>query len=694
MEIEFSTRALNAAKRQAESIAARAHNYYTVSVNNPAKKSWQQLASFLGISIDDIFTRNPFNYDQVKLWTRFYIDSTEKRLVAELEGQGLKRTTDIALLKDIKSLTTFGNFTLLLEQQAVYDAITRDFFVTKVTRAAYNDGKTGAGKTVLATAIIDYMYKNNLLPKKIVSYARIMVITPKSVMESWSRHIEIAGYGSKLGTEIIVTSYSQLTATYGKVFLSESEDPYTEKIVTKWNPALVPDLVILDEGHKLKNESQQTAAILALLTTVANPPYSLWLSATPFTVVNNIRAFAIATRATLLGMQITPDNFKQFAALITDEPSKPNKAAAKRVREILGNYIYSFPKSKWKHKAINSVKMVSFKRDFDKQLYQSAYERYLEKCSKLGKNTKFGKFERYVALQQFRVASEPLRGEQMAELAHEIVQSGKASPVIGTAFRSTIVRVVFRLAELGYTRKDISIIWGGKEEIKADLVLTDQEIQSLLTKPARGEELTPLDIKRIKTTLMFREDKLSYQEANDDITRARHNKLFEWGLMGAQNANVRQKEIDAFQEGESKICLFTLAAGGVGLSLDHWKESLKPRIGFFTPTYNGEEIKQALGRLPRRLTLSDTYQFIVGLRDTVEEDHVMPKLDLKLQCISTITGTDDDLIDFENAGQLTSKTIRSLNEAEKDAEKPEAQLQDDGDDDEPLDENVDDDKDL
>lgn len=145
--------------------------------------------------------------------------------------------------------------------------------------------------------------------------------------------------------------------------------------------------------------------------------------------------------------------------------------------------------------------------------------------------------------------------------------------------------------------------------------------------------------------------------------------------MGSQTPNQRQLEIDRFQNGDSKVCIFTLAAGGVGLSLDHWHAKLLPRVGYFTPTYSGPEFQQALGRLPRRMTLSDTYQFIVGMLGTIEETHVMPLIDKKLRCIAEITNSDYSLIDFHKAKVVELDRVRSLEEAVKDSDNEKTQMQ-------------------
>jgi hypothetical protein len=604
------------------------------------------------------------------------LDSTDSNVLKAEKAQ-------VSAVKDITTFTTFGEFTLLPEQQACTDAIIRDFFILQKHKAGLQDGRTGSGKTPVALALIRKALDSGEIEKGFYVFP-IIIFCPVGLMEHWYRHLERGGMGKYIGNTITVLPYSGLSSSQGSVYIQEEVvfDAYTnqERTVLKWNPALVPYLVVYDECHRLNNDSYQTKAILALQR-AANPPYSLWMSATPFVTVNNTRAFVIATGARLLDMRITEDNFSQFAGLICNEPAKPNLAAAKRLRELLGPFIYSMPKVKWDHKAINAVILVDFKSEADRACYIAAYTEYLEKCQLLGKNTDFGRFEQFVALGQFRKKVEPFRMDQIVDKCHEHIQSGKISPVVGVAFRDSIIRGVDRAIELGYKREDISLIWGGKDEIKTKLVLSDAEFNEVFKKSAAGEELSKLDVRRIEETLRFKTEKASYDEKSDSDTVKRLQRLSNFGLMGAQTPNQRQLEIDRFQSGKSKMCFFTLAAGGIGLSLDHAYPYLKPRIGYFTPTYSGPEFQQALGRLPRRLTLSDTYQFIVGMLGTVEESHVMPLIDKKLRCIAEITNSDYSLIDFHKA-KVVDLSIRSVAQATTDADDEKTQIHNIGDSDE------------
>ena len=685
------------AKTQAQSMVASVLVYCQTKSWNV---TWADIEARFGLSIPDIFKKSKCDITSIKYgWGAWYVSTVAERLKESPQPAAEKTVLRIYELKGVKDRVRWkradagddATCYLAPEQEAVYRSIVRDMFEQNKVFAAYNDGATGSGKTVLGVAIVKYIIENNLISKSpwIHGFGPILIVCPKGIKTIWERHCIEAGLENYLNSTIIITSYSALVSSYGHAFIKEvpdKSDPTGMRTRYKWNLACIPYFVILDEAHKLNRDSKQTKIFISLFE--ENLPIqvrSLWLSATPWTVVDHIKAFAIATRKSLLGITATSANFPQFARLITSEPSKPSVAAAKRIRELFAPNIYSFPRVKWAHKAINLTYLVDFQSDHDREIYETAYTRFLERCKKLGRGTNFGRFEAGIALMQFRVACEPLRMMQIVDICHEYV--GKYAPVIGCAFLSSVVKAVFRLIEKGYKREDVSIIIGGKGDIKPEYVLTAEQMNELIRKSARGEELTKRDLKCLETTIAFREDQLLYNERlpgedrsiSDARTAERHRKLREFGILGRQTVEKRQIEIDRFQRGESKICIFTLAAGGVGLSLDQSNSNLLPRIGFFTPTYSGAEFRQALGRCLRRFTLSDVVQYIVGIRGTVEETHVLPLIEEKLKCLARVTDTDYDIVNTLMNPEVLEKyklgDLRTAEQAKADAENLDTQIQ-------------------
>jgi len=643
-ELEISQRQLKEAKRSAELLASRAKNLYATD----QVTDWASLARRLGVEIPTPITALEWTYASISTFCTYWVQGFEARLRCQLEGASVTKTVD----KVADIVETWGKVELFPEQQSVVDAVRREFFIKGTTKAGLQDGTTGSGKTYIVGGLLAECIKNGRHNVNL-PFAQYLILTPKTVVEHYRRVMRAFGLGPYLDNLIIITSYSQLSAQYGALFVKEEYDAIRDQTKLIWSPVLIPYLAVFDECHRLANDGTfQTRAILALQK--ASPsPYQLFMSATPFVTVNSAKLFVIATRARFMSMTVTEDNFKNFAGLITREPQKPNLAAAKRLRDILSPHIFSLPRVKWPHKAINRVHLYDFANEADRDIYQSAYERYLENCHKAGKNTNFGRFEAFVALGQFTKTVEPLRIEQIVRDMLAANATGKAA-VLGVAYRESVLKSVYLLNQRGIPREKISVIWGGKRGFKTDMLMSDEDIEKLMSKMGQGEELTKRELRCLRETIDHRTDRIMYNETKEQ-QELRLRKYEELDLAGTQSADQRQVEIDRFQTGGSLICIFTIAAGGVGLSLDHSSPILKPREVRVTPVWSGPGFKQALGRCVRRATLSDTVQYICYMAGTVEETNVAPAVDLKLKCIDTLTNSNFDPIDI-----LSKKSIEKL----------------------------------
>lgn len=83
--------------------------------------------------------------------------------------------------------------------------------------------------------------------------------------------------------------------------------------------------------------------------------------------------------------------------------------------------------------------------------------------------------------------------------------------------------------------------------------------------------------------------------------------------------NVRQANVDAFQEDKQRVILVNIASGGAGLSL-HDLNGLHPRLAIISPSYSAVLMRQATGRVWRDDAKTKSIQKIVFVADTVEED--------------------------------------------------------------------------
>ncbi len=649
--IEIPKRALHQAQSNATIQCAQIKNKY----GKPnGYNTWDGLTKLLAIDVPTTFSSRPCNYSTIIEFADFWAQSYKVRLeVAQEQSTAAKvkiTTGDITKAQ----CTTFGSVTLYPEQEALFRRIYKDIFVDRISSAILQDGETGSGKSfigafLIAQHIADGALDTNKYPLRMLPNQYI-IFTPKNVVEQYKRVLEAVGLGKYVRTRAIyVTSYSMLPTLEGRVLCAEEEDMVTDNTVMKWNGMSRPLCVIWDECQKLNNwKTYQTRAAQACAAQ-SKDTIHIFMSATPFEKVNDSYTVTRAIGRPLLGININSEqSFKAFASMVDPtDPAKPNQAALKRLREILGPYIYSLPRAKWPHKQLNSTLIIDFDSDKARATYERAYDDYLEVCKKTGKNTEFGEFAKFIALGKFRQASEPLRAPFLARKVIDNYRSGKVATVIGTAFKESIIRIAFALVEAGIPRDKIAIIWGGGKQVRQEDIMTQQEIDEILTAVSTGKGRTPTkrDFKRMQETLYYTQERLAYGETAEEQSY-RHLKLSELRLTGTQSANQRQKEIDAFQSGSAVICLFTLASGGVGLSLDKDKSHLLPRECYFTPVWNGKEFKQALGRTVRRASLADSRQYVCFLRGTVEEHHVAPLLDTKLRCIAEITNRNFDVFDL------------------------------------------------
>lgn len=695
---QISPRVLKEAKRQAELNAQRMNTFF----QRRLLRSWEDIEKHFSLKVDSLFKSKEFNFANFSTFREVYKNSVEARLVASTDTHRDKVQEKILIDKNV---STFGDVTLFPEQEGCFKAIRDALFIKRTAKAAYQDGTMGSGKTYIAAALLAWkIHVQGALKDPLLSLKPhpFMIFTPKGVVEHWKRILEAYGLGEYVAKrKIYVFSNGEFTTDIGDMFCPLIEDDITGDVHYEWNPVLTPDFGILDEAHNyIRPETARTQRILAMIYAMrkSRPPGSvLFMSATPGEKVNDFRTFAIAVDTDFMGFRVNADTFKQFASMLDKEPNKPNREAMKRARNVLSPFIFSIPYVKPKFKAINTVWVVDFLSDGHRKIYSSAHERYVEACRKSGKNTAWGRFQVFIELNNYRKTVEPLRAGHLAARAAENYHSGKLATAIGCAFKETVAETVFQLVDrYNISRDHISIVWGGKRQYKTEDLLTREEIDKILREG--GLERLIADralLKRVRLTLRYLQDQHEHEES-PEMQAHRHQRLYDLGLLGKQGDNARQIEIDKFQDGSSRICIFTLASGGVGLSFDRDKESLLPREGLFTPVYNGKEFQQVLGRLVRRASLSDAIQRIVMMKGTVEEYHVAPILDEKLKCIAEITNRNFDIIDLlQRDAPSVAPKLRNIDQASIDAEKDDTIVTDfidkkDDEDEDDDDENIDD----
>jgi len=615
-----------------------------------------------------------------------YVKNTEQRLLASFDSQTNRRKL---ILADQSSCRKIGKYTLFREQEPVVAAVI-SYLYKNNGRLAVIPAGTGAGKTQLACGVIQHIINSNILNTLPIPLPRpILWFTVKNAVHQTKQRIVDCGFGDLLETSIFVLPYSALTSSFGRQCLLDEytvTDPYTGELSTayRYKPMALGYLVILDECHCLAREdSLRTKAIKALDLAAKDFPILntkfLALSATIAEKVNDGRVITCIAGVKYQGTTIDWDNFNiSFAKQLTQDPAAPSKESIKRLFAAWSEIVFEPPYIKWPSKAINLIKFYEFRNAADQAFVEAAVDRYIERISQLGRDTPSDLAMQRIALLQLRKSIEPCRSELMVDDMVADVAAGNTA-LCGTGFTGTIIRSVFYLQDTyNVPRSQISVIWGGRGDPRPKKILTPAELIEL----ACSADQTPATLRLLQQQLDWQEDRLLFGDESATAQDSRHLRLKSLGLIGVQSQEIRQLEIDKFQSGQARYCFFTMASGGTGLSFEHSDSRQAPRIGRYTPIYNAKEFVQALGRAPRRNSISDTIQYICLLAGTLEETHVAPRLDKKLQSLGAglSSSTKDDI--FNSLLELSASDFkkqvhtlaRSLEQARADAENDDTQL--------------------
>lgn len=645
-------------------------------------KEWGHVA-FYGPTVSADWAKRECSYAFVLAFLADWVNRTEERM---MEAYNVVATGGAVKLKIDKSAPVWriGDVTLFPEQAALANAMWES-----KERYVYSVDEPGAGKTYAFLGLVDKFIKSGALdkPENIWRLVPILILSPATVVEQTKRVFVEAGYGKLLGTKIHVQSYNflQTAAARGRMW-KDIENIQTGQYEIRWTLPYVPLLLICDEAHRLMNlDTEITRIMIPLLQQTR----AFGFTATPADTLEKLRTLLIANRTQFDG--ITANDAAEADKLIRrfdTNPHLPNVTAMARIREVVvGKYLYSMPKVKWPFRARNRNIVTDFACEADREYYRNALVRYQEKCRQLRKKTsKNNRFAKAVAVNEFRRAVEPLRAPFIVDRILHNWRTGTKATIVGCAYKETMIRIAFLLDEAGFpVEKEAAFIWGAVKRFKPELVYTQEEIKAILKKIAENpfESIDKTTEIRLRESIRFHEDRIINQETAEQQT-ARHARLKELGLFGGQTRLQRQRQIDKFQQGAGcALAMFTLAAGGTGLSLHHNSVRQLPRETYLTPTYNGPEIKQALGRGARRTSLSDTDQYLCWMRGTVEESEVAPRIDAKLHCLAELTNRNFDITDLleSEVNPLQPTRLRTFEEIAAAEGDNNNQLVDTGDDD-------------
>ena len=133
---------------------------------------------------------------------------------------------------------------------------------------------------------------------------------------------------------------------------------------------------------------------------------------------------------------------------------------------------------------------------------------------------------------------------------------------------------------------------------------------------------------------------------------------------GGQSIEERELNIANFQSNKHKIIICIMQAGGVGISL-HDIHGGHQRMSLISPTWSGQDIKQALGRIHRAGSQTPAIQKIVYCAETYEE-RLLDIINKKIKNIDAIN--DRDLIE-DKYDSLALEELDGIESAMGDGEK-------------------------
>ena len=529
---------------------------------------------------------------------------------------------------------------------------------------------TGKGKSWIAAGLALWLQKHD--PSKFCNFLGlfppILIITKKSVVLDFRDTLKKLGLES-VGLAVDVWSYNEVFSNKNRNFFKEEvvnifgQD--TKVIRFNLPSQAAPRLIILDECQEIKKEkSKRTKYLDAFLQF----PDIKWVftSATPAVTVWDTMFMTLAMRLNYGARPLTRETFPEFARTLTlgADPRSANAAALERWGAAIGDRFVKPPGDPQKVKALNKVKLFEITDPINQNMLKNAMKNYLESLERTGRSID-PQGQVMVAFMVMARAAELATVDTWVADTIEAHRQGYA-PVIAIRFVETLKELVMKLCDSEYfksknlTQKKISLIWGGNREIKLEDLLPENRAAEIAVKmgmwildnpdEARKPKAEDIGITKEEFSAFHKGIKYTseriFREMTKDAFAMRNEKLREMKLHN-QNQNERHENVQAFLNGETEFCIYTLSSGGTGISLDHRYIHTKPRKVMSTMTYWAEEFAQALGRCVRITTLTDTTQEIYVPEGTILSDHMAPKLARKLKSVDAIGSSNVDL-----AGEL------------------------------------------
>jgi hypothetical protein len=643
-------------QRQAESAAsanAKAAQAYRSQCAARAKAlemkiTLKQVTTWAGMDIPDIplvIQAQPFTFMSAKLFLMAWVTAAPERFrLEELVRKDELKDTSTRFVKSASTDTAgVGRFEFMPRQRKAFDAC-----VAKLrdgtTNAVIVPLEGGEGKSIIGWGLVRHWQKNNWFDHPVAKMPlnQAAFTTRASVEISMlrrGRDCDIANLGK---TVLVVSHTAWSTKRWAHFFSEEEIESYGNKVRQYVYLLPPPAIIVIDECQDYKKPDSKKSKKMEAIVRKGLEAGSvfIFMSATPWVTVNDTWLFCIATGRKYLGEPITRATFPAFArAIAARAGAKPNENSAEAMAEFRKEFMDCHiipPRDPKKFKAYNKVTLLEFENDRDRQFYAETMDRYYEELRRCGKGDT--SVSPMTAFTKLCMSEEWIKCPYFAKLMHQSIQNGK-SAVCGVRSQAALKEIVRLLVHTyGYSRDDISVIWGGSKIITKEYLIAQvgpdlfTNIAGYITRMYKDpKSLTKKQTLGLDKYLKWAREQVSFKE-DDDTQAARHAQLMKLRL-DRQTLVERQDEMDAFQDGRTKLCVFTLSAGGTGVDLDQQKPHVLPRDVYLTICYWAEEFMQALYRAMRIKTLSNVDQHILFFKDTLVANHTAPRLDAKIKAI-------------------------------------------------------------
>lgn len=540
---------------------------------------------------------------------------------------------------------------------------------------------TGTGKTYIMGDVVAKLIDANFAEGKTMSHIQYLMLSRTTIVEQ-SANVFKTTFGIKQEEDIDIINVEQLRSNKGKFWIKRETVVEGGEEVEKfiWKKGIQPVFIEFDESQAAKNKTSTQHKIMCSYAELPANNFILHSSATPFTKVEEAKCFALSTHLDIShhgfpkGTLLNKDNWEKYARIVShpSAPDERNEAAIGRLMKDLEPYVVRVKGVRKQFNETNQVEKITFQSQDEADYYFQAWKRFLREKKKYeaGETSEHP----FTILLKFSMAAEMCRKNILAERLYDSNKRGKAA-VMGCKWKGTIIAVsMILMQKFGVKREDISLIWGGGQTQLNKKQIAKKKIM------AKADELkmVGMDIDQL-----LKDIDLDEVEDRELVNIPTEYKL------GQQTLKSREEEKIRFQSGRSNYAMFTYKSGGVGLSLHHTDEytefkcrrkksgyvveediplvPTKQREGFFAPTYSPIELVQALGRLPRLTSLSETLQTLLFYTGTIEDD-IADIVSLGLRCLSTVVQMREPWADVI-IGAKTKEEIINQRKDYKDDEK-------------------------